>query len=165
MTAKVHDNGEARKQTHNEIICLIQLCPEHHHFRSISTFVGVNCPAFRNEKYQWIFFAIIDHQRHFRTVAALGWSIAQNGSTNLPRTLRIPVREILELLLCHQQNNWNFLFHDFGQTKTQSGSYLMFQNQSEIWLLQKICGIIPDFVRQNCLQMKAAMELLQIRLH
>lgn len=68
----MHDDGEAKKLRYNEIVCLIQLRPEHHHFCSISTFVGVNYSAFRNEKYQWIFSVIIDHQKHFWTVAALG---------------------------------------------------------------------------------------------
>lgn len=71
MTAKVHDNGEARKERYNEMIGLIQLCPEHWHFQSLSTFVEVNHSAFRSEEYQWIFSTIID-QRLFRTVAVLG---------------------------------------------------------------------------------------------
>lgn len=158
--AKTHDSGETRKQEQNEITCLIQLRPEHHHFQPIRTFGEANRSAFRNETYQWVSSAIIDHQRHFRRVAALGWSIAQNGITNLPRTLHIPGREILELLLCHQHDTWNFSFCDFGQTTTQSSSYLMFQNQREIWLLWKSCRIIPDFVRQNCLKTKVAMGTL-----
>lgn len=53
------------------------------------------------------------------------------------------------------------IFHsDFGQTATQSSSYLMVQNQREIWLLWKSCRILPDFVRQNCLKTKVAMGTL-----
>lgn len=62
---------EKQGKRYNEMIGLIRLCPEHWHFQSLSTFVGVNHSAFRSEEHQWIFSTIID-QRLFRTVALLG---------------------------------------------------------------------------------------------
>lgn len=148
MTAKVHDNGETRKQRPSKIIPLIQLCPELCHFPSTTTCAGMKGSAFRNEKYQWGFFGLIDHQRLFRTCLKRSWlKHCPDWKHQSPQNSPIPVREILEQLLCHQQNTWDFSFHDFNQTKTQSRSCLMIQRQTETELVHTSYGIIPDSVK------------------
>lgn len=147
MTAEVHANGETGQQRHSKIISSIQLCPEHPHFPSPPLEQEWKARLSEMKNVPGVFSGLVDHQRHFRTVAALGWSIAQIGSTNLPRT--IPGRETLEQLLCHQQSASDFSFRYFSQSKTQSRNHLMTQSQTETALVQISCGITPDPARQK----------------
>lgn len=95
-----------------------------------------------------VFFGLIDHQRHFRTCLKRSWlKHRSDWKHQSPQNSPIPVREILEQLLCHQQNTWDFSFHDFNQTKTQSRSCLMIQRQTETELVHTSYGIIPDSVK------------------
>lgn len=145
----MHENGETRKQRHSKIISFTQLCPEHRHFPSTSARVAMKGSALRNEKYQRVFSGLTDQQRHFRAVAALGWSTAQIGSTNLPRTLQSQGKKYWSCSSATNKILQIFLCHDFSQTKTQSRSYLMIQSQTEIGLARVSHGIIPGSVRQN----------------
>lgn len=153
MTAKVHDNGETRKQGHSKIISLIQLCPEHHHFPPTTTCGGMKGSAFRNEKYQWgcFFFFFWSHRSSetFQDSCCSWLKHCPDWKHQSPQSTPIPLREMQEQLPCHQQNTADFLFHSFSQTKNQSRSYLMIQSQNEIELSHTSYGIIPDSVRQN----------------
>lgn len=149
MTAEVHANGETGQQRHSKIISSIQLCPEHPHFPSTTTWAGMKGSAFRNEKCPWGFFWPRGSSETFQDSCCSWLKHCPDWKHQSPQNTPIPGREMLEQLLCHQQSASDFSFRDFSQSKTQSRNHLMTQSQTETALEHISCGITPDPARQK----------------